>query len=680
MANDDKTTQFTSKKYTVWHLVLACLSLLLGACTETVFTPRPCDPGDLECTGNGFLRSCNATGTAWISGSCAEDQVCIPGECDDPTLCPDTCKDQICEPGDSFCGGNSVFIYGCDATGTDGCYVSSCASPPVDGICYEGSCVAVCGEGQKSYLGCEYFAVDLDNAFVDCDGSPGGDFCDASEQQFSVVVSNPDPNLVAHVIISKGPLTGAPIAEGCQQPGTLSLPDNFVDAALVPPKGLVVFNLPSRNANATLLETLAYRVGSNIPMTVYQFNPLENVQVFSNDASVLLPTTSAGQNYYIMSRAQFSDALRGFMTVVGISDETEVSVTPTAPIYPGKNVEGMEAGETRTFILSRFDVLNLEPSGYGADLTGSFVTANKPVIVFSGHEAANAPTPTSTCKPTGVCEDDADKSCTADIDCLGKIPCCADHLEQQLFPVFTWGKDYLAVRSYPRGEELDIWRLLASQDGTEVILDPSVATVPTLNAGQWYEFESDKDFVITATKRIMVGQFLAGEKSRNAGIGDPAFMLSVPQRQFRDSYVFLAPGKSTEGAIGYAEDYVSIAVINLSGARLDGTSLEELVNQKPGIVLTEAIGSSQYTAVRIPIEDGFHNLVCPDFCSVMVHGYDQFVSYGYPGGLNLLECSTDGDCRFPEVFCREDFVCVECLSHEDCPEQSPQCLDSGRCE
>src|SRR5207244_10445478 len=39
----------------------------------------------------------------------------------------------------------------------------------------------------------------------------------------------------------------------------------------------------------TLFRSHAYRVKSSFPVVAYQFNPLENVNVFSNDASLLKP-------------------------------------------------------------------------------------------------------------------------------------------------------------------------------------------------------------------------------------------------------------------------------------------------------------------------------------------------------------------------------------------------------
>ena len=171
---------------------------------------------------------------------------------------------------------------------------------------------------------------------------------------------------------------------------------------------------------------------------------------------------------------------------------------------------------------------------------------------------------------------------------------------------------------------------MASQDGTEVVLNPPVATVPTLDTAKWFEFETSADFEISATHPILVGQFLAaehapdpGQDEGDAGIGDPSFMLAVPIRQFRDSYVFFAPDI-------YQWNYVSIAKKKSSSALLNGIEAE----QHPGAQSAEIL-NSVWKAVRVPIAEGLHTLECADTCSVMVHGFDQYVSYGYPGGLNL---------------------------------------------
>ena len=85
--------------------------------------------------------------------------------CDD---CEDECRVKQCEPGELVCSDDRAFVYRCDETGTSLCYSHSCQSATTDGVCGGGECLAVCQAEQKSYLGCEYYAVDLDNANVPC--------------------------------------------------------------------------------------------------------------------------------------------------------------------------------------------------------------------------------------------------------------------------------------------------------------------------------------------------------------------------------------------------------------------------------------------------------------------------------------------------------------------------------
>ena len=96
------------------------------------------------------------------------------------------------------------------------------------------------------------------------------------------------------------------------------------------------------------------------------------------------------------------------------------------------------------FTLNQFQTLNLEAVSDG-DLTGTVLSADKPFGVFVGHEAtvlSNQPT----------------------------SPCCADHLEDQLFPSSTWGKVYAVAKTAARSTPVpDMIRVIAQNPGTTVI-------------------------------------------------------------------------------------------------------------------------------------------------------------------------------------------------------------------
>jgi hypothetical protein len=643
------------------NVALICASLALAACVDSplsrghdVLRRKICVPGETQCTADGNAEICRTDGTAYDLSACPVGQICVASTCNGTHAFEPGCHDIICNPYESRCDpADHVRVETCDVTGADFCCIGSCGTPAIDGVCYHGSCVSVCSSSQKSYIGCEYFAVDLDNAVVPCGSDENGNLitCDAAAQQFAVVVSNPDPVNEAVYLVTNGPPTAASSLDECAPPA------HVIAAGTLPPRGLEIVQLPRRDANGTVKGQLAYRVASNTPITAYQFNPLDNVGVFSNDATVLLPTNAVGRKYYIMTREQTFDDLKGYLTVVGTTTTpAAVTITVTAKTLAGPGIPGLEPGGTFTTTLARYEVLNIETNWIGADLTGSYVESDQPIVVFGGSEAADAPNTDHCDLTTGLCEYDqatpclctpADGPlCNPQAKCSTFITCCADHLEMQLFPIDTWGKEYIAVRSKRRGLEKDLWRILAAQNDTHITLEPAAATIPTLDAGKWYEFESDEDFVIRADKSILVGQFLAAEQAPNpgrqpgdAGTGDPSFILAVPTRQFRTSYVFLTPNE-------YEADYVSIAAKVGDTAWLDLKELDLILedDDMPTLVDKRDIAGSGWRAYRLlvnaktaeqQLSTHLHFLECPGTCSVMVHGYGQYVSYGYPGGLNL---------------------------------------------
>ncbi|MEE2757853.1 MAG: IgGFc-binding protein [Myxococcota bacterium] len=576
-----------------------------GRCVQQI-----CEPATSRCVDAETLEVCRQDGLAW------ETTACEMGECREMRGAA-TCDDVICVAGERTCNGPQTIVE-CTADGTQFTIVERCDGDRTGRQCDQGECVPLCriNEKVKTNIGCDYWAADLDNALV-----PGGDgFLNAERAPYAVVVSNPHPSFTAQVTVTNN--------------------EETVADTLVPPLGLHVFNLPHRDINQTSITPLAYRIRSSIPIVAYQFNPLENEEVFSNDASLLLPSHVLGQRYFVMTREQSFAQLRGFLTVVAINAEpTTVNVTVTARTQGGVGgIPAMEPGDQFEAVLNQYDVLNIKTGGPGADLTGSLIESSQPVVVFAGSEAANVPN-TNHCVDIdpvdnmGVCESDRDVPCRDNYDCnrAGLNTCCADHLEQQLFPVKTWGRRYLATKSYDRGNERDYWRIIAAEDDTKIETVPPQTVVPTLNAGEWFEFGSREHFEIISDKPVMVGQFLASEHAPNpnrrnrlepgdAATGDPAFILAVPVEQFRPDFVFLAPDK-------YQFDYVSVT------APVDSNVFFDDIPIMDG---WEPVGDgSEWRVARFQIGDGVHFLDADQPISVIVYGYDQYVSYGYPGGLNL---------------------------------------------
>ena len=570
-------------------------------CTNHMCAVEECFP---DCEG----KECGNDGCGGKCGDCpavapfCQGYVCTVEECE-----PD-CADKEC--GDDGCGGACGFCAG-------------------DAVCQDFHCLGACDVSvvQPSNAGCSFWAVDLDNALE-------GDY-DAQNAQFAIIVSN------------------SPDADQAQV--TVTRPDGQKLEAIVEGGGLHKFEVPSNwSLDGTMKGFSAFKIDSSRPISAYQFNPLSNIEeVFSNDASVLFPVSALGTEYRVVTLPQLGEIFRGYLTVVGAADvPVEVTVQVTAATLSGEGIPAGAPGTAFSVTLGPGEVLNVETAAAEGDLSGTLVTATGRIALFGGHEAANV---------TGAC--------------------CADHLEQQLPSTDRWGKQFLVAKSWPRWKEKDHVKIVAHESGTTIQLNPAVASVPTLNAGQHYTFQVDQDVEITAAKPVLVAHFLASsheifglddpDKFTNCftdadcpeeytcdpfaaycmgpncntatdcppghacqeysdpgypgnycdPVGDPTMMLVPPVQQYLDSYVFLVPD-------AYLEDYMGVvAPLDAQMVALDGESLD--------MAQFEPIGVSEFGAYREPVDDGPHTIWSDKGIGVMVYGYDNDVSYGYPAGMKL---------------------------------------------
>jgi hypothetical protein len=298
--------------------------------------------------------------------------------------------------------------------------------------------------------GTEFWAVDLANANV-----PNVD--DLNALPFAVGVFNPNDEAV---------MVTAEDAEDYQ----LTVP---VAAGRA---GFLI--LDRRDVRGTVGGSLAYRISSPQPIAAWQHNPLlpeeASEEHLSVDGSLLLPAPMLGTRYRVMTREQSFQFLPGYLTVIATAP-TQVRVTVTARTSPGEGIRALMPGERLDVELNRGDVLNLQTHGPGADLTGSLVEADQPVVVFGGSEGANAPN-TNHCVD-GACVANPEVACNDNYDCNDARlnTCCADHIEAQLPPISALGRQHVAARTAARGEAPDLWRILAVEDGTQVETVPPQA-------------------------------------------------------------------------------------------------------------------------------------------------------------------------------------------------------------
>lgn len=561
------------------------------SCNPTTFRCEKvtCAPGaEVGCDGD-MVQRCNERGTGTVTEYCTLGRVCRN----------DMCQTQLsCTPGSIICA-DAATVGVCRPDGVSYDVKSTCDTQS-EFFCQqlpgqaEPACIGPCDRArqERSNFGCDFFAVDLLN----------GAYSGLPTDQFAIVVSNVSSTRTAHVTVDS---TG----------GTVLF------EADVAPLAVGKFLPERRQRTTTNLEALAFHIQSDIPVVAYQFNPLNNVGVYSNDATLLVPVSSLDTEYLVMTRGTSLKDLPGYFVVVAVEDETEVSFIPSstssgtqpspgaAPVIPPVPA-GVAYPLSR--VMNKYDVLQVLAAidntnlAKPSDLTGTAITADKPIMVFGGSAGAEVPAGNKY----------------------------ADHLEEVMYPISAWGKTY-AVAGAPRGVEPSYVRFLAYKDGTAVTLTPDPATgtgtkLVNLAAGVWEEVSSARDFMVTSNESILVGQYLAGQQQ--TGLledgGDPAFWLVSPVEQYRTEYVFLTPDGFLHNRL------VLVAKAGATRIEVDGRELP--LNH---FTLIADMGADSYEVFRLELTPGTH-LVRSEGThpvGIVVYGYDEAVSYAYTGGLSLAQ-------------------------------------------
>ncbi len=499
------------------------------------------------------------------------------------------CTPMVCDPGSGGCGSDGLVTRTCSSDGkawTDG---KACDLKKGE-LCEAGACKNACATAatRRQNVGCTFYPVNLQNSVAD---------------KVGVVVGN----------LNKVDAT-VTLASATKALETRTVKAGSVASFIIKPG--------SQMLKGTGKAKYAFKLTSSVPVAAYQFSPLNKAENRSSDASLLLASPALGKLYYAMSAPVAAKEDHSYVTVVGTVAGTKVTVTPSTETEAGGGIPALKEGEAYSATIGPQEVLQIATSTKFADMTGTKIVSDKPVAVFGGHTCANLPTSKDFC----------------------------DHVQEQMFPVQTWGRDYLAAKFMPRGkhEEDDWWRVMAAEDETKVNITGPDGVVPTykkLKAGEWFQIDTAKAFHIQANKAISVGHYSLGQgevtlplasiysekfqtpkgcttSTSQANVGDPAIAMAVPVAQFRTGYVFLTPDT-------YVYDFVTVLIKTTKQfpeITLDGKTLP--------IHLTRVKGTD-YGYARFRITDGPHQISSNTPIGIEVHGYDCNVSYAYSGGLSL---------------------------------------------
>ncbi len=519
--------------------------------------------------------------------------------------------------------------------------------PPDEG-CSGGACVPACQASMNAQgsIGCDFWAPDppfYDNG----QGSTYSGAC------YAVFIAN-SWSRPAKITVSRGGQS-FPLAQFGHVPNGIvpNITYDPIPASGLPPGQVAVLFLShapgASSAFGTpltcpvapaLLEDAAisgsgagsaFLVVSDTPVTAYDIMPYGGALSYLPSASLLVPSTSWGTNYYAVAPHPAGGG-ELWMLVVGGADGTTVTAAPAATLPGGGSTPPtLNAGQMTTFTVNAGQTLQW----IGADPSGTVLQATHPIGVFTGSTYLLVATQTS---PSGGGEDAA---------------------HQQIPQIKALGSEYVAPSIVTRlaslAPESIPYRLVGVVDGTLLTYDPAVppGAPDTLSVGQIVEFETTSLFAVhsqDAAHPFGMTHYMPGSPqgaSRADGcssqpmfggqcsLGDEDWVILIPPAQFLARYVFftdptyattnlvLTRVKGTSGFADVTVDCLGSPVTGWQNVDTAGKYQVAYVDLVRGTVPVAQCNGSQ------------HEAKSAGKFGVNVWGTDWFASYGYPAGGNV---------------------------------------------
>lgn len=579
-----------------WPLVVAG-SLLLpafvaAACSATNAHP----PGTTTGGAGGSTLSSSSTHVSGMGGDIGLDG----------SPCVSTCSQDFHSV--IGCQGQTI-----ECTGTQACNA-------VLGICTDACQAAKDG---KQAVGCEYYATPMDQ--------------DSQGLCFAAFIAN-TWNTPAHIDVTIPGASLPPIETFARIPSgagpSLTYAPFDPVAGLAPGQVAILFlagtttslvPCPVQPATSTGGQVFhgtdigtSFRIAADVPVVAYQINPYGGGAAAVTGASLLLPTSVWARNYVAVT-AGLKDLYGPSMNIIAAEDDTQVVMLPKAAITGGGKLASGAANMPYTFTLAKGQQAQFSQV---ADLTGSIIQSSKPIGFMAGHPCVRVPFSVSYC----------------------------DHAEQMVPPIKALGSEYVGVMARPRvAGDMATWRLIGVVDGTQLTYSPNVGGPTGLAAGQKAEFVTDKPFHVESQDKdhpFMLFTYMTGSKwsqlANTTGYGDPDFVISVPPQQYLRDYVFFADPTYPE---------TNLVVVRAPGA---SSGFDDVTLDCAGpLTGWQPVGEYEWTRIDLIRHDfvgqgncttGRHTITSKSPFGLWVWGWGTpettpstaNVSYGYPGGMNVL--------------------------------------------
>lgn len=359
-------------------------------------------------------------------------------------------------------------------------------------------------------------------------------------------------------------------------------------------------------------------VTSDKPIVAYAHIYNQNV----SGASLLFPTPTLGQDYYVLGFTQRANARYAypFCFVVATEDNTTVEVTPSV------STQTHAAGVPFTQKLMQGEVLNLlgiltrTEARYsaGVDLTGTrirSVSSNgsgcTKIAVFCGSGKLNITCDEGTPTGNGNGANDGNS---------------ADNTIQQIVPLTAWGKKYITTPTVNLPN--NFFRVLVKDPATAVTVNGTRLTGLTNNS--YYEFQSSAAGVIESDMPVTVAQFITTTgRCSNTGAGnsgDPEMIYLSPVEQTISKVTL-----NSTSHFNITTHFINVVLRNggVASFKLDGNAVASSFRSLPQ--------DPAFSYAQLSVSAGVHQLQSDSGFNAIAYGYGRVESYGYNAGTNISD-------------------------------------------
>lgn len=333
-------------------------------------------------------------------------------------------------------------------------------------------------------------------------------------------------------------------------------------------------------------------LNSSVPVSVYGQNRRHD----SGEGFMCMPISLLGDEYKLVSvKTHFKSRLM----IGSLHDNTDLSIrlNTTSSTYTEYNNQHYYNGDTINITLGKLKSIQLSLS-IGSDLTGTYISAKKPVVVTSGNRCSFLSND-GTCNP----------------------------LLESMIPIHNWGYNFIIP--VIRTSNVNMVRILASSTTTMKITDYLSSTNHKVTEDKYMDINITHPIAIESSAPLFVTLF-----SSSSNRSFQPIMITLPALEhFKNEYHIATPlnnQTSNYVIIMVESQYIRSLRIN-SGIFDSSFSIKEMLhlNNKLYSILT----------VPNPSEASIISSLNPDVkFGVLVFGLGgsgSGRSYGYPGGIQL---------------------------------------------